>query len=89
MLQCEVIQVDKKLFTYIHRKTTPLKYPDKERVYSPTYDARPNWHRKLTAASDVYSRNAYHFYSQDRVYYADNEVGEIVRNYLLWCRTGE
>lgn len=89
MLQCEVIQVGNKLFTYVHRKTSPLKYPDKERVYSPVYDPRPNWHRKLTASSDTYSRNAYHFYSQDRVYYADNEVGEIMRNYLLWCRTGE
>ena len=26
------------------------------------------------------------FYTRDKVYYQDNEVGEIVRNYLQWCK---
>ena len=25
------------------------------------------------------------YYKSDKVFYQDNEVGEIVRNYLLWC----
>ena len=26
------------------------------------------------------------FFNTDRVYYQDNEVGEIVRNYIMWCK---
>ena len=25
------------------------------------------------------------FYAEDKIFYQDNEVGEIVRNYLIWC----
>ena len=88
LLECKVIYVDNRLFTYIHRKTTPLKYPDKEKIYSPNYDSRPNWHRKLTRAGDKFSRRMCKFFTEDRVYYADNEIGEVVRNYLQWCVTG-
>jgi hypothetical protein len=42
LLQCEIVDVDGLMFTFIHRKTTPIKYPDSDLIYSTKYDARPN-----------------------------------------------
>lgn len=85
LLQCEIIQKDDLCFTFIHRKTTELKNPDEDLVYSPDYTARPNWKRKITKpVTPIEKRIALHFQT-DKVFYSDNEVGEIVRNYLIWC----
>lgn len=85
LLQCEVVQVDDVCFTFIHRKTTPLKEPDKELIYSTKYDARHNWRRKITKPHLDIERKLVEFYATDKVFYQDNEVGELVRNYLIWC----
>lgn len=85
LLQCEVVQVDDVCFTFIHRKTTPLKHPDTDLVYTTRYDARPNYRRKLTKPRLDIERKIVEFYATDKIFYQDNEVGEIVRNYLLWC----
>ena len=85
LLQCEVVQVDGVCFTFIHRKTTPLKHPDTDLVFTTRYDARPNYRRKLTKPRLDIERKIVEFYANDKIFYQDNEVGEIVRNYLLWC----
>ena len=85
LLQCEIVQVDGVCFTFIHRKTTPLKHPDTDLVFTTRYDARPNYRRKLTKPRLDIERKIAEFYATDKIFYQDNEVGEIVRNYLLWC----
>lgn len=85
LLQCEVVQVDEVSFTFIHRKTTPLKHPDKDLVFTTRYDARPNYRRKITKPHLDIERKIVEFYATDKIFYQDNEVGEIVRNYLVWC----
>ena len=85
MLQCEIVEVDGKVFTFIHRKTTPLKNTDDDLIYTTKYDARPNYRRKITRPKYLLEKKILDFYSNDKVFYQDNEVGEIVRNYLIWC----
>ncbi len=85
LLQCEIIKRDKNLFTFIHRKTTQLQRPDKDIIFSPQYDARPNHRRRITKPTDNIGKKIAKFYADDKIFYQDNEVGEIVRNYLLWC----
>lgn len=84
-LQCEIVNHEGVLFTYIHRKTTPIKNPDTDLIYSKAYDARINWRRKLTIPQLEVEKRIAQFYKSDKVFYQDNEVGEIVHNYLLWC----
>lgn len=85
LLQCEVVHHDDLYFTFIHRKTTPLKDSDTDLIFTPEFSARPNYRRKITRpTSSIEQRIAEHF-KKDKVFYADNEVGEIVRNYLIWC----
>ena len=85
LLQCEIIQCEDMCFTFIHRKTTELKDPDHDIIYSPDYSARGNWKRKITNPRTPIEKKIVEHYYRDKVFYSDNEVGEVVRNYLLWC----
>ena len=85
LLQCEIIAHEDMIFTFVHRKTTPLKEPDKDLIYSPRIDARPNWKRKINRPTSTIEQRIADFYRKDKVFYQDNEVGEVVRNYLQWC----
>lgn len=86
-LQCEIIFKDGNYFTYIHNKTTPIKNPNKDIVYQQEYDARPNYYRKITKPRSELEKKIAWFFINDKVFFQDNEVGEIVRNYLMWCNT--
>ena len=94
MLQCEIIFTKDErgndvLFTFIHRKTSELKDPDHELIYSPDYSPLPNRRRKITKPTDDRERKICSFFSKEKVFYQDNTVGEIVRNYIMWCQKGE
>lgn len=86
LLQCEVVLVEGQYFTFIHRKTSELQAPEKDIIFSPEWSALPNWHRNiLHPTTDIEKRISLH-YKQDKIFYQDNEVGEVVRNYLMWCQ---
>ncbi len=85
-LQCEVVHINNSNFIFIHRKTTELKYPDRDLIYTPDFDPRPNWRRKITTPILPIEQKIAGLFKADKVFYQDNEVGEIVRNYLLWCK---
>lgn len=85
LLQCEVVSCDGLDFTFIHRKTTPIKYPDSDIIYCQDFNVKPNYRRKITFPVDNLDRKIGEYYKRDKIFYQDNEVGEIVRNYLMWC----
>ena len=84
-LQCEIVQHEGLYFTFVHRKTTELKDPDRDLIYTPDYDPRPNFKRKITKPRSDIEKKISEFYTKDKIFYADNETGEIMRNYLIWC----
>lgn len=85
ILQCEIVMKDNNNFTFIHRKTSPIKDNEKDLIYSTEYSPLPNWKRKINRpVTDVEKKIALYF-AKDKVFYQDNDVGEIVRNYLMWC----
>lgn len=88
LLHGEVVVLDDCTFTFIHEKTTELKHPDTDLVYSSNYDPRPNYVRNLTHPINEATKNVYKYFKEEKVYYQDNEVGELVRNYLNTCKNG-
>lgn len=97
LLQCEIVSMSTDnifgeestsqiCFTYIHRKTTELKYPDQDIVFSTRYDPRPNWFRNIRRPVCDVDRRISSFFHDYKVFYQDNEVGEVVRNYLIFCQ---
>lgn len=87
MLQADVHYMGNVSFTYIHRKTTPIKDDDRDLIFSDQSDPRKNWRRFITSPIDKKGDKLLSFYKEDKVYYQDNEIGEIVRSYLQWCKT--
>lgn len=85
LLQCEVVQHEEMCFTFIHRKTTEIKDPESAIVYSTDFSPRPNYKRKITKPTTSLERKIAEHFIKDKIFYSDNEVGEIVRNYLIWC----
>lgn len=85
-LQCEIVKANKCLFTFIHQKTTPLKKEDKDIIFSQRYDPRKNWRRIIHKTYDKIGEVIWKQFVTDSVYYQDNEVGDMVANYLEWCK---
>ena len=84
IFQCEIINVEKSWFTFIHRKTTPLKDDDKSIVFRQEHDHRPNYRRRITKPTDKIGKFIATFYAMDKVFYQDNEVGDMINQYIQW-----
>lgn len=84
ILQCEIVSHDGLSFTFIHPKTTELKHTDKDLIYTTDYHAEPNYRRRLTKPVLPIEKKIYYFFQTEKVFYSDNETGEIIRNYLNW-----
>lgn len=93
-LQCEVISTKEPeskrdvIFIYVHRKTTPIKDDDGNyMVYQQEYNPLPNYRRKITKPINDVERKIVQLINMDKMFYQDNDVGELIRNYLMWCQS--
>lgn len=84
LLHGEVIVLDSGDFIFIHPKTTPIKDEDNDIVYTTKPDERWNYRMCLTKQSDKLSRYIIQCIRENRVFYSSNEVGEVLRNYVMW-----
>ena len=82
VLQAEIINTGKEYFTYIHEKTTPIKNPDKDLIYSLTPNEKPNYKRRLISTATALDRKVSMFFATEKVFFQNNEIGEVVRNYI-------
>ena len=87
IIQCEVLEFDDCSFIYCHRKTGPIKDPDNDLIFSSEYDPLPNHVHNMRRTDNKAAVQIGKYFRNDRVYYQDNDVGEIVRNYLIWCQS--
>lgn len=83
LLQCEIVNKDNEYFTYIHEKTTPIKNPDTDLIYSLTHSEKQNYKRRLLSTATPLETKIAKFYALEKVFFQNNEVGEIVRNYIM------
>lgn len=94
ILHCEIIykKTDKNgknnpcYFLFVHQKTTPIKEDEKAIIYTQTPNPKPNYRCRLTRATSRIEKRILQFFFKDKVFYSDNETGEVMRNYLLWCK---
>ena len=86
--QCEIINKDENVFTYIHEKTTPIKNPDKDIIYTLDYNPKINYNINILKPLNDYQSKITWFYTHDRVYYQNNNVGDAINNYLKICKRG-
>lgn len=82
-LQAEIIQTEDRNFTYIHAKTTPIADTDNSLIYSLEMNGKPNYKRRLISTASDIERQVARYFATDAVFYQNNEIGEIVRNYIM------
>ena len=87
LLQGEVVELDDCTFIYFHRKTGEIRHPDRDLIFSEDYDPRPNYVRNLRKSSLDVVKKIGTFFRDSKVFYQDNDVGEVVRNYLTFCKS--
>lgn len=83
ILQGNIIQVGDENFCYIHQKTTPIKDEDNSLIYSLEMNGKPNYKRRLISNASYVESQVSRYFATDKVFFQNNEIGEIVRNYLL------
>lgn len=84
ILHCEIVMKNNNAFTFVHRKTTPIK-DDNNLVYTVDFSCKNNYRRKINKPTNELEKRIFSFYMTDKIFYQDNEVGEIMRNYLMFC----
>lgn len=84
IVQCEIINNDSDIFIYCHRKTTPFKDKTKDLIFSITPSPAPNIRKRIFQKTNIkLLNNIIYLFNSEKVFYQSNEIGEIVRNYIL------
>lgn len=87
-LQADIVINKHEAFTFIHRKTTPIKHEYQDIVFTTEADQRINYFGRLTKPTNKTGTKLWYFFVNNKVFYSTNEVGEIMNHYLQWCKTG-
>lgn len=85
ILHGNIIESEDSTFLYIHKKTTPVHTDTEWLVYQQNPDHRRNYRTNILrpyARVDKYIKS---LLDRKKVFYQDNEIGEIMNNYLKWC----
>lgn len=86
ILHCELITGPEGLFIFVHPKTTPIKDESEDLVYSPEPSHRFNRLESIYKPTNRLTQEIARLFKLGKVFYSDNETGEVMRNYLMWCR---
>ena len=86
IFQCEIVEKDGEMFTYIHVKTTPLQDEDNDIIYSLEHSHKLNWSRSIYKPTNEIMKKILYFFQVDKVFYQNNDVGDTINNYLKIAR---
>lgn len=81
----DVVCKDGNYFMFMYRKDYGRMNEDEDIVFSARCDYRHNWRRNMMKPFDNVGKNIAKLFTLDKVYYANNDVGELVRSYLQFC----
>lgn len=83
LLQGDIVMQDDSLFIYIHEKTTPIR-DDVKMTYSLEFNPRYNHTVSiLNNHANKLTQKIGYLMNNNRVFYQNNNIGELVRNYVL------
>lgn len=81
--QADLIYKDTHIFIFIHDKTTPIKYPDKDLIYTSEYKSGLNYRQTIFKPINQIEKTILLLFLQNKVFYQDNEIGNAIKNFLL------
>lgn len=84
ILHCEIIVTDTSYYMFVHPKTTPIKDEEGDFVYTNVPNQKWNYRTGLSKLTDPLSARIMSLVNENRVFYSDNETGEVLRNFIMW-----
>lgn len=86
LFQCEIVDKKKEgMFTYIHEKTSPFKFPETDLIYTLENKISFNYNRFINRPQTKLQEKIFWFFKTGRVFYQNNSVGDTISNYLKHC----
>lgn len=82
VFQGDIILKDNLLFTYIHRKTTPIKNPNSDIIFNLEYNPKLNYNRNILLGGTKTLNYIKWFFVNNKVYYQNNLVGDTIKAYI-------
>lgn len=82
IFQAEIVQKDGTLFTYIHRKTTPIRDVNKDIIFNLDFNPKLNYNRSIMLGGNKILNWIKWFFVNDKVYYQNNAVGDSIKAYI-------
>lgn len=82
ILHGEIVATNSEYFIFVHPKTTPIKDDNLDIVY--TNKPSGKWNYRVGFQTDQLSIIIKKMLSENRIFYSDNETGEVLRNYIIW-----
>lgn len=84
ILQCEIMTDEQSIFTFIHEKTGPVKN-ETDILFQSDVDNNPYHYTDMTRPVNTITRKIWDIFNRYPVFYQSNDIGEIMRNYLISC----
>ena len=72
-------------FVFFHPKTTPIQDEERDIIYGQEPSCLPTRRIGFAHYDDSISRFVCKCLRENRIFYATNETGEILRNYIIWA----
>lgn len=85
LLQADIVEVKNTIFTYVHRKTTPIQDEIKDVVFTFKPSIYYTHVKYINKSPFDFVKRIWQFFRTHKVFYQDNDCGELMRNYLLAC----
>lgn len=85
LFECQVVEQEDNLFTFIFQKTTPINTKEKHLFFC--LDASENMYycTNILKPNTKLGKKLLWFFTHDKVFYSDNEVGNNIHGYLREC----
>lgn len=87
IIQGEIIDLDGDRFIYFHRKTTDIKHDEEDHIYCVEVMPGYNYNQYIQVTRNKTEKWIWKLIVENKVFYQDNETGEIIRNYINWCKS--
>lgn len=84
-----VIDENNNYYIHIHLKTTPIQDDDNDLIFTLQPSIKPNYIKRLTRPILPTHKKIISLFQQSKVYYQNNDIGEIVRSYITECRNSD
>lgn len=86
LIQFDVLKLQKQYIIFAHKKTTPIRKPEKDIIYDIEYTGvQRNIIKNIFIDTNNISLKLLEIMKNKNIYYSDNYTGEVIRNWLHDC----